>query len=147
VYGVDGLHAKFEDGIMTLYFLESKLSETAAKGIGEYCESTADFSANRKQYLLENSIINDLGNFDTLSPSERALALSYLDIYGDNKSQRVERSVGIICYSESAFNKKLPKNGAPPKDHEDGFSKKYESKRPSYQNALNDGAIKRGLSP
>ena len=113
VHGLDGIHARFANGVMTLYFLESKLAATANGGASEYAESVAGFGSNNKQYLLEYEIISDLSNLDALDPGDRETALQYLDVYGDKKSQRIERSVGVICYTETKhFAVKLAKSNS-----------------------------------
>lgn len=137
VHGLDGIHARFDNGVMTLYFLESKLAATANAGAKNYAESVAGFGSNRKQYLLEYEIISDLSNLDTLAPKDRDVALTYLDVYGDNKGQRLERSVGLICYTETThYKSKLPKSEhSPPSDHENHFRQNYSAMQDHHRNA------------
>jgi hypothetical protein len=137
VHGLDGIHASFENGIMTLYFLESKLSASANAGVREYAESVAGFGTSRKQYLLEYEILSDLGNLDALSEDDKKTALEYLDVYGAKKSQRLERSVGVICYTEKKhFNNKLVKGKATaPAEHEKHFKSNYSAEFVHHQNA------------
>jgi len=135
VHGLDGIHACFLNDIMTLYFLEAKLSASAKSGVEKYTESVKGFGDNRKQYLLEYEIIADLNNLDSLSPENRNAALEYLDVYGSVKSQRLERSVGVICYSDkTVYSQKIPKDDkTPPSAHESAFasrlSKNYDPLR------------------
>lgn len=137
VHGLDGIHASFENGIMTLYFLESKLSASANAGVREYAESVAGFGTRLKQYLLEYEILSDLGNLDALSAADKKTALEYLDVYGAKKSQRLERSVGVICYTEKKhFNNKLMKGkSTAPADHENYFKSSYSAEFVHHQNA------------
>jgi uncharacterized protein DUF1837 len=127
---LDGIHAAFTNGIMTLYFLESKLTKTASAGVADYAKSASAFANNRRQYLLEYDLLSDVGNLTALSTEEQAIALDYFDVYGAAKSQRIERSVGVICYSEIAhYKKKLPKHkSTAPATHEEAFSKRYKAK-------------------
>ncbi|MES2490663.1 MAG: DUF1837 domain-containing protein [Pseudomonadota bacterium] len=129
IHGLDGVHASFENGVMTLYFLESKLAKTAASGAKEYAESVKGFGNSRKQYLVEYEILSDLGNLQALSDEQKLLAMEYLDIYGKKKSQRIERSIGVICFTEgNHYSNKLQKNKAtPPAAHEKNFSSIYEA--------------------
>ena len=137
VHGLDGIHATFENEIMTLYFLESKLSSSANSGVKEYAESVAGFGTNRKQYLVEYEILSDLGNLDALSDEDKRTALEYLDVYGPQKSQRIERSVGVVCYTESKhFNNKLEKSKATaPTEHEAHFKSNYAAEFEHHQDA------------
>ena len=64
VHGLDGIHARFSGGIMTLYFLESKLAKSVDSGAEDYAKSVKGFGDNRKQYLLEYEIVADLSNFE-----------------------------------------------------------------------------------
>lgn len=146
VHGLDGIHAKFEGGVMTLYFLESKLSESSQKGIADFCESTGVFAGKRKQYLLEYSIISDLSNLESLSDADRLLALQYLDVYGEKKAQRLERSVGVVCYSENLFNTKLEKSDTTtPQQHEDHFAEIYGDRKESIKEAFAVSLTKNSL--
>lgn len=149
VHGLDGVHASFENGIMTLFFLESKLTKTAAAGAADYAKSVSGFGSSRKQYLLEYEILSDLGNLDALADDDKDAALAYFDVYGTKKSQRIERSVGIICYSESkVFSNKLPKtSGTPPSEHEKNFSGIYGSQLEVHRNLVKTQLQKHGLDP
>lgn len=137
VHGLDGIHASFENGIMILYFLESKLSGSANDGVSEYAKSVSGFGTNRKQYLLEYGIISDLSNLDALSNEDKKTALEYLDVYGPMKSQRIERSIGVVCYTEvKHFNNKLVKSKTTsPSDHEAYFESNYAAEFEHHQNA------------
>jgi hypothetical protein len=142
VHGLDGIHARFSNGIMTLFFLESKLAKSAAAGAVAYAKSIKGFGDNRKQYLLEYHIVTDLSNLDTLPDEEKKVALDYLDVYGSLKSQRLERSVGVLCYSDKIlYSEKLPKNDTtPPSAHETALSARlhdtYNSQRELLAKAL-----------
>jgi hypothetical protein len=129
IHGLDGVHALFENNVMTLYFLESKFSRNANDGVREYAESVAGFGNNRKQYLVEYEILSDLGNLNALDEINKETALEYLDVYGPKKSQRLERSIGVICYSETKhYSDKLPKNRSnPPSAHEQHFQSNYSN--------------------
>jgi hypothetical protein len=124
VHGLDGIHASFKGGIMTLYFIEAKLAATAKSGTSAYVESLATFWQDRSQYLLENHILSDLGNLDALSDENQKIALDYFDVYGPQSSQRIERSIGVICFTESThYKNKLPKDDAvPPSKHEQHYA-------------------------
>lgn len=66
VHGIDGIHAKFADGVMNVFWLESKLAQSANDGAKEFAISTAAFSSNRGQYLRELTIVTDFSNLDAL---------------------------------------------------------------------------------
>lgn len=100
VHGLDGIHARFDDDTITIYFLEAKLAKTAAQGAREYAKSAADFLSDKKQYLREYSIVSDLGNLDALKGDERERALEYFDVMNE-PVKRKERFIGVICYSET----------------------------------------------
>lgn len=137
VHGLDGIHAKVESDALYVFFLESKLSQTANDGVKEYAASVAGFGSNLKQYLLEYSIVRDLGNLDSLSGSERELALSCFDVLEKpDIVERRERSVGVIVYRESRFGKLSPvQPGQPVGFHASEFASGYTSELDHHQNA------------
>ena len=147
VHGLDGIHARFSGGIMTLYFLESKLAKSAESGTKDYAESVKGFGDNRKQYLLEYDIITDLSNLNALPEEDRNAALEYLDVYGPKKSQRIERSVGVICYTDPPlYAEKLPKDEkTPPSAHETALADKLSEKCPSLRELLSKALTKQGV--
>jgi hypothetical protein len=132
---------------MHLYFLESKLAKSADSGAKEYAESVKNFGSSRKQYLLEYDIITDLSNLTALPEQEMAAALEYLDVYGPKKSQRIERSIGIICYTDrELYAKKLAKNdGMPPAVHESAFGSMLSSDYASLRELLSKALSKFGV--
>ena len=147
VHGLDGIHARFSDGVMTLFFLESKLAGSADSGVLKYAESVAGFGSNRKQYLLEYDIIGDLSNLTSLPEEERQLALTYLDVYGTEKANRLERSVGIICYSDSAlYSQKLPKtDNTPPAAHEAALAARLSKQYGAHRDLVGIALSKHGV--
>ncbi|EQC1016092.1 DUF1837 domain-containing protein [Pseudomonas aeruginosa] len=137
VHGLDGIHAKVEAGALYVFFLESKLSQSANAGVKDYAESVAGFGSNLKQYLLEYSIVRDLGNLDSLTGAERDLALACFDVMDSPDTvERRERSVGVILYKENQFEKLSPvKQGQPVGFHEAEFVAAYASQLAHHQNA------------
>lgn len=100
VHGLDGIHAAFKNGSLTVYFLESKLTKTAAKGLKDFAESMKSFDEKPKQYAREYELVCNLGNLDVLPENEREHLLQYLDVYSPASSLKRERAVGVVCYSE-----------------------------------------------
>jgi len=148
VHGLDGVHASFANGVMTLYFLEAKLTGSAKAGISSYAESVSNFGGNRKQYLLEYELLHDLSNLNALDEVTRELALQYFDVYGARKEQRLERSVGVIVYSETAlFSNPLPisKETSPAK-HQGHFSSRYIELAPTLKGDALDALTKWGVA-
>lgn len=134
VHGLDGIHAAYENGALTIYFLESKLSGSANDGVKDYAESASGFLSNRKQYLREYEIVGDLGNLDSLSGEAREAALDFFDIINKPRLPRRERFVGVICYSEKKlFSDKIPVGSGPVDIHEKHFSKKYRELHEHHQ--------------
>ncbi len=127
VHGLDGVHAAFENGALTIYFLESKLAGSAASGIKDFTESAGTFLKNPKQYHREYQIVSDLGHFDSLEGPARKAALDYFDIIGKPDLPRRERSVGVICHSESKhFGNKIPVSDGAVELHEAHFASLYQ---------------------
>jgi hypothetical protein len=137
VHGLDGIHAKVEHGALHVYFLESKLSQSANNGVKEYASSVAGFGSSVKQYLLEYSLVRDLGNLDALTGKERDLALSCFDVLeSPDAIERRERSVGVIVYKESLFEKLSPvQPGQKVGFHEDEFRDGYSKELKHHQDA------------
>lgn len=137
VHGLDGIHGKVEDGWLTLYFLESKLSSSANSGAKEFAESVAGFSNDAKQYQREYQLVKELGNLDALSPSDKKIALEYFDIFGSSDIPRRERYVGVILYSDARAFASLPpvSDGQAPGFHEKLFSEAYAKQLDHHQAA------------
>lgn len=109
IYGLDGIHASVNNGALNIYFLESKLAGTAASGTADFSKSVAGFNSNKEQILREYGLVNDLGNLDALDAADKELLMQYLDIFENPNGKRRERSIGVVCYSESKhFANKIP---------------------------------------
>ncbi len=149
VYGLDGIHAKVEDGALIVYFLESKLNGSANQGAKEYAESIADFMTGKKKYLLEYSIVSDLGNLDTLDADAQAVAMDFFDVYGNPHLPRKERSVGVVCYSNSTLFDNLPpvSEGQGVAFHHDLVSQKYAASLPTLQESADKHLKSSGVDP
>ncbi|MDG4560691.1 MAG: DUF1837 domain-containing protein [Candidatus Competibacter sp.] len=134
VHGLDGIHAVYAENALTVFFIESKISGSAAKGIAEYAKSASNFLANRKQYLREYEIVGDLGNLDSLSGEAREAALEYFDIFEQPQLPRRERYVGVVCHSDSkSYDNKIPVSDGPADAHEKNFAQVLKAKHPSRQ--------------
>lgn len=149
VHGLDGIHAVFENRALTVYFLESKLSSDARRGAASYAKSTAEFLADRRQYLREYEIVGDLGNLDALEGEARQRALEYFDVVEHPTLQRRERFVGVICHSEAAhFSERIPvRDDARPDIHERHFADRYSADHSSLRLAARTQILKRGGDP
>jgi len=147
VHGLDGIHARFSGGIMILYFMESKLAKSAESGVQDYAESVDGFGDNRKQYLLEYEIIADLSNLSALSEEDQKAALEYLDVYGPKKDQRIERSIGVVCYTDKdLYAVQLPKSDStPPSAHEAALAERLSKKYAVHRDLLSNALTKKGI--
>lgn len=128
VYGLDGIHASVNNGALTVYFLESKLAGTAASGTADFAKSVAGFNDNKDQILHEYGLVSDLGNLETLSETDKNLLMQYLDVFENPNANRRERSIGVICHSESKhFSNKIPiDDDGDIEKHEIHFSELYK---------------------
>lgn len=138
VHGLDGIHGKVENGWLTLYFLESKLSKTANDGAKEFATSVAEFTTSAKQYRREYSIVKELGNLDALPEAERQVALNYFDVFASpDDVQKRERYVGVILYSDAEAFQKLPQvsDDQEPGFHEKTFAASYTKELQHHQDA------------
>lgn len=149
VHGLDGIHAVFENGALTVYFLESKLAREGRRGVASYAASAAEFLGDRRQYLREYEIVADLGNLDGLEGEARQRALDHFDIIGHPEVQRRERFVGIICHSEPGhFSKRLRiRDGQPPDIHERDFAQRYAADHGKLRRAARKQLLKHGADP
>lgn len=148
VHGLDGIHAKFENGALTVYFLEAKLAKTANGGVKDYAESAGNFLSNRSQYLREYQIVADLGNLDALPEPERQLALDHFDIMAKPTVHRRERYIGVICHSEKKYQDKLPVTDDGPIDvHEKHFTDTYAAQQLRHRNAAFRHLKSKGATP
>jgi len=137
VHGLDGIHGTVEDGWLTLYFLESKLSSSANSGAKEFAESVAGFSNDTKQYQREYQLVKELGNLDALSPDDKKVALEYFDIFGSSDIPKRERYVGVVLYSDASAFASLPpvSDDQKPGFHEKVFSDAYAKQLQHHQAA------------
>lgn len=138
VHGIDGIHAKFADGVMNVFWLESKLAQSANDGAKEFAISTAAFVSNRAQYLRELTIVTDFSNLDALPQDQKNVLLSYFDMY-DSESvlQKRDRHVGFICYEEKIYSKGIPiDDSKPPSIHEEHFIELYAKQHKHHDEAL-----------
>lgn len=149
VHGLDGLHAKVENGCLYIYFLESKLSQSANKGVADYAESVAGFGSNVKQYLLEYTVARHLSNLDSLEGEEKELALQAFDVMGAPSAvARRERSIGVILYKEGLFGKLSPvEDGQPADFHEREFVDAYAKLLKRHQEAASRHLNKHSVDP
>lgn len=137
VHGLDGVHAAVKDGTLTVYFLESKLASTAAKGFEDFAESIKGFDGKHKQYVREYDLVCNLGNLDTLPENEKNHLLEYLDVYSKASSQKRERSVGIVCYSEEKhYTNGLPVDDGDVQKHEHHFASLLGADHESHRERL-----------
>ncbi|RVU05553.1 DUF1837 domain-containing protein [Rhizobium sp. RMa-01] len=147
VHGLDGVHAKYENGALTIYFLEAKLAKSANGGAKDYAESASNFLSNRSQYLREYQIVSELGNLDALEEPERQLALDHFDILGKPKLHRRERYIGVICYSEKKYGDKLAVTDGPIDVHEKHFTAAYAAKHGPHRAAALKHLKNNGATP
>ncbi len=149
VHGLDGLHAKVENGCLYIYFLESKLSKSANDGVADYAKSVAGFGSNVKQYLLEYTLARDLSNLDSLEGSERELAIQAFDVMGSpDLVARRERSVGVVLYTDGLFGKLSPvADGQPADFHEKEFVNAYTKLLNHHQDAALTHLKKHSVDP
>jgi hypothetical protein len=149
VHGLDGIHAVFENGALTVYFLESKLASEGRRGVASYAASAAEFLGDRRQYLREYEIVADLGNLDALEGEERQRALDHFDVIGHPELSRRERFVGIICHSEPGhFGKRLPiRDDQPPDIHERDFAQRYAADHGKLRIVARTQLLRHGADP
>ncbi len=150
VHGLDGIHAKVENGCLYVFFLESKLSASASRGAAEFAESVADFVASAKQYGREYNIVRDLGNLDVLQGAERENALRYFDVLAQETVVDLrERHVGVVLYSDSKVFGSLP---AKSDSHPAGFydahaATSFKAALPAHQKAAHHQLTKQKVDP
>lgn len=150
VHGWDGIHAAVEDGFLVIYFLESKLSQSANAGAADFAESVAKFFTDKKQYRREYSVVKDLGNFDTLEPASKAVALRYFDVFASpDDVHKQERYVGVVLYSDDKTFKALPPvaKGQGPGFHEKALGDSLTKLLAHHQNAALKHLEKQGADP
>jgi hypothetical protein len=149
VHGLDGIHASVTaDGVLNVFFLESKLAGTAASGTADYAESVAGFGSNKKQYMQEYGLVRDLGNLDALPYDEQEKIMAYLDVFNKPNAPRRERSVGIICYSETKhFGNKVPVDDGALDKHELHFSNLYVNDHGRHHKNLSNQLTKHNVDP
>lgn len=109
IYGLDGIHASVKNGVLNVYFLESKLAGTAASGTADFAKSVAGFNSDKDQIFHEYGLVSDLGNLDSLNATDKEILMQYLDVFENPNANRRERTIGVVCYSEKKhFSNKTP---------------------------------------
>ena len=148
VHGLDGVHASFENGALTVYFLEAKLAGTARTGAARYAKSAAEFLADKKQYAREYQLVGDLGHLDSLTGQARQAAIDYFDIWNKPELPRRERFVGVICHSEPKhYADKVPIDDGNFEVHQTHFSEIYGADHPALRAFSNAEITKLGGNP
>lgn len=149
VHGLDGIHGKVENGWLTLFFLESKLSSSANAGAKEFAESVAEFSNNTKQYQREYQLVKELGNLDALPAPEKQLALEYFDVFSSSSIPKRERYVGVILYSDAKAFEAVPSidDDYEPHYYENFFSEEYAKQLSHHQAAVLKHLNNSGATP
>jgi hypothetical protein len=150
VHGWDGIHATVEDGFLVIYFLESKLSQSANAGAADFAVSVAKFFKDKKQYRREYAIVRDLGSFDSLDPATRDVALRYFDVLNSaDVVQKKERYVGVVLYSDDKAFKSIPPvaKGQGPGFHEKALGESLAKHLSHHQDAALKHLEKEGADP
>lgn len=148
VHGLDGIHASVTDGVLNVFFLESKLAGSAASGTADYAESIAGFGGNKKQYLQEYGLVRDLGNLDALGSDEKEKIMTYLDVFNKPNAPKRERSVGVVCYSETKhFGNKIPVDDGAWDKHELHFSELYVKDHIRHHKNVSNQLAQHGVDP
>ncbi|MFL9981371.1 HamA C-terminal domain-containing protein [Paraburkholderia graminis] len=149
VHGVDGLHgSQADDGSVLFYLLESKLIPSATDASREMVHSIAEHQADRGRMLNELRLVSDLSNLDSLEGEAREAAKSFFNSYtGDGSHlRRRDIHVGSLVFSESAFEKKLPRDlKKPPEIHEQHLEKLYAAKHKTFAKNLKNQADAKGV--
>lgn len=127
VFGLDGIHASIgENGELTVFYLESKMTRKYEDGIEQYSKSVAGFENSSKNKSNEYRIIKDLSNLDALEGDEREKAKNYFDPYSTESSEVRERFVGILTHSDACYQIKIPIDDEKPIDiHFENFKNNY----------------------
>ncbi len=149
VHGLDGIHAVFENGALTVYFLESKLASEGRRGVASYAASAAEFLSDRRQYLREYEIVADLGNLDALEGEARQRALDHFDVIGHPNSGAGNGSWESSAISEPGhFGKRLRiRDDQPPDIHERDFAGRYAADHGKLRLAARKQLLKHGADP
>lgn len=140
VHGVDGLHARpNEDGTVTFFMLESKITPSATDASREMVTSIADYRADRGKKLNELRLVSDLSNLDALVGDQREAAKSFFNSYeGCGKHlKRRDMHVGSLVFSENAYQDRLPVDHSKPITvHEEHLEAKYAAKHVCFKENL-----------
>lgn len=148
VHGLDGIHASVTDGLLNVFFLESKLAGSAASGTADYAESIAGFGSSKKQYLQEYGLVRDLGNLDALAADEKEKIMAYLDVFNKPNAPKRERSVGVVCYSETKhFGNKVPVDDGAWDKHELHFGGLYVRDHERHHENVSNQLARHGVDP
>lgn len=148
VHGLDGIHASVTNGVLNVFFLESKLAGSAASGTADYAESVAGFGSDKKQYLQEYGLVRDLGNLDALASDEKERIMEYLDVFKKPNAPKRERSVAVVCYSETKhFGNKLPVDDDDLEKHELHFGRLYVKDHERHHQNVSNQLAKYSVDP
>lgn len=149
VHGVDGLHVKAnEDGTVTFFLLESKITPEAADASREMVESVAEYRADRGRKLNELRLVTDLSNFDALVGEQREAAKSFFSVYEGNGKHLKRRDVhiGSLVFNEAGYNDRLPiDHNKPISIHEENLEKLFAEKHGRFKENLVRQAKAKGL--
>lgn len=140
VHGVDGLHARpNEDGTVTFFMLESKITPNATDASREMVASVAEYRADRGKKLNELRLVSDLSNLDVLVGDQREAAKSFFNSYEGSGKQlkRRDMHVGSLVFSEVAYQDRLPVDHSKPITiHEEHLEAEYTVKHARFKENL-----------
>ncbi|WP_158704635.1 DUF1837 domain-containing protein [Ectopseudomonas mendocina] len=149
IHGADGLHARAnDDGTVTFFLLESKITPSAADASREMVDSVSEFQADRGRRLNELRLVSDLSNLEALQGEQREAAKSFFNVYSGsgNHLKRRDIHVGSLVFSEEAYSEKLKRDAEQPITiHEDHFESQYVAKHPRFQKNLTNQAAAKSL--
>lgn len=149
VHGVDGLHVRAnDDGTVMFFVLESKVMPDATNASRDMVASISDYRADRSKKLNELRLVTDLSNLDALTGDQREAAKSFFNAYQGNGNHLKRRDVhvGILVYSESAYQDRLPVDHEKPITiHEEHLEKLYKEKHSRFKANLERQAATKGL--
>lgn len=104
VFGADGIHVRYDAQIAKLevFYLESKVHHTLASGAKDAAKSIREL-LDGTQRERELRLALDFGNFDDMDEAAQQALEDFLDPYGARTTDRRDRHVCLIAYSEPAY--------------------------------------------
>lgn len=141
VYGSDGIHIGYQDGVLSLYFGEAKLYKDCSSAISAALKSISAIALDPEKQNTEINLINRYSEIDNLETKNEIL--DYLNPYSQkNTNMRIVFS----CFIGFDFCKYSEIKKLEPNEVKEFFEREYKNYAQNICNMIQDGIKKADIT-